>query len=40
VQRTTDLGARGRDKTYGDGLVGETVRPSEQLAALAAKTSE
>jgi hypothetical protein len=40
VQRTTDLGARGRDKTYGDGLVGETVRPSEQLAALSAKSPE
>lgn len=27
-----DLGARGRDRTYGDGLVGATVRPSERLA--------
>jgi Subtilase family len=36
VQRTTDLGPRGRDKIYGDGLVGETVRPSEQLASVGA----
>jgi subtilisin family serine protease len=41
AHRTTDLGVRGRDKIYGDGLVGETVRPSEQLAGVdAAKTSE
>jgi subtilisin family serine protease len=35
ARRTTDLGARGRDRIYGDGLLGEAVRPSEHLAVVA-----
>lgn len=33
VSRATDLGARGVDKIYGNGLVGESLRPPEQLAS-------
>ncbi|MFC4309979.1 S8 family serine peptidase [Steroidobacter flavus] len=33
VAQATDLGARGVDKIYGNGLVGEALRPPEQLAS-------
>lgn len=33
VAQATDLGARGVDKIYGNGLVGEELRPPEQLAS-------
>jgi subtilisin family serine protease len=33
VSQATDLGARGVDKIYGNGLVGEALRPPEQLAS-------
>jgi hypothetical protein len=33
VVQATDLGARGVDKIYGNGLVGEELRPPEQLAS-------
>ncbi len=32
ISQATDLGARGVDKIYGNGLVGESLRPPEQLA--------
>jgi hypothetical protein len=35
VAQATDLGARGVDKIYGNGLVGEELRPPEQLASAA-----
>ena len=35
VVEATDLGARGIDKVYGHGLVGNDVRPPEQLASTA-----
>jgi subtilisin family serine protease len=34
VSQATDLGTRGRDKVYGDGLVGESLRPPQGLAQL------
>jgi subtilisin family serine protease len=34
VSQATDLGVRGRDKVYGDGLVGEALRPPQGLAKL------
>lgn len=37
VGQATDLGARGLDKVYGNGLVGEALRPPEQLAASASR---
>jgi subtilisin family serine protease len=41
IEQAADLGARGRDKVYGDGLIGEAFRPSEKLTALPApKLSE
>ncbi|HEY0684234.1 MAG TPA: S8 family serine peptidase [Steroidobacter sp.] len=33
VAQATDLGARGLDKVYGNGLVGNDLRPSEQIAS-------
>ncbi|MGH8176156.1 MAG: S8 family serine peptidase [Steroidobacter sp.] len=33
IARAADLGARGRDKVYGEGLVGEALRPSERLSS-------
>lgn len=36
IAEATDLGARGIDKIYGYGLVGNDVRPPEQLASAAA----
>lgn len=33
IAQATDLGARGVDKVYGNGLVGNDLRPPEQLAA-------
>ncbi|MBL8271455.1 S8 family serine peptidase [Steroidobacter sp.] len=33
VAQATDLGAKGVDKVYGNGLVGNDLRPSEQLAS-------
>ena len=36
IEQAADLGARGRDKVYGDGLIGEAFRPSEKLTALPA----
>lgn len=33
VAQATDLGARGVDKVYGNGLVGNDLRPPEQLAS-------
>ena len=33
VAQATDLGARGVDKIYGNGLVGNDLRPPEQLAS-------
>lgn len=33
ASQATDLGARGVDKVYGNGLVGNELRPSEKLAA-------
>lgn len=33
VAKATDLGARGLDRIYGNGLVGDELRPPEQLAA-------
>ena len=33
VAQATDLGARGTDKIYGNGLVGDDLRMSEKLAA-------
>lgn len=33
IAQATDLGARGADKIYGNGLVGKDLRPPEQLAA-------
>jgi subtilisin family serine protease len=36
IAQAADLGARGRDKVYGDGLLGEAFRPSEQLTGLPA----
>jgi hypothetical protein len=33
ITQATDLGARGVDKVYGHGLVGNELRPPEQLAA-------
>lgn len=33
VAQATDLGARGVDKVYGNGLVGNELRPPEQLAS-------
>ncbi|HEY5757417.1 MAG TPA: S8 family serine peptidase [Steroidobacter sp.] len=33
VSQATDLGARGVDKIYGNGLVGENLRPPEKLAS-------
>lgn len=35
VAQATDLGARGVDKIYGSGLVGDELRPSEQLSSAA-----
>jgi subtilisin family serine protease len=35
VAQATDLGARGVDKIYGNGLVGNDLRPPEQLALTA-----
>lgn len=37
VTEATDLGARGIDKVYGHGLVGNELRPPEQLASAAAR---
>lgn len=37
VLEATDLGARGIDKVYGHGLVGNELRPPEQLASAAAR---
>ena len=34
VSQATDLGARGRDKVYGDGLVGDALRPPQSLTKL------
>lgn len=34
MSQAVDLGSRGRDATYGDGLIGETLRPSASLASL------
>ena len=36
IAQAADLGARGRDKVYGDGLVGESFRPSEKLTGFPA----
>jgi subtilisin family serine protease len=33
VAQATDLGSRGADKIYGNGLVGNELRPPEQLAS-------
>jgi len=35
VAQATDLGSRGVDKIYGNGLVGDELRPPEKLAAAA-----
>jgi subtilisin family serine protease len=35
-----DLGARGVDKIYGNGLVGESLRPPEQLAASSSRKAQ
>jgi hypothetical protein len=37
--QAVDLGSRGRDTIYGDGLIGETLRPASSLARLSADTS-
>jgi hypothetical protein len=37
ASQATDLGARGVDKIYGNGLVGEALRPPEQLASASAR---
>jgi hypothetical protein len=37
VTEATDLGARGIDKVYGHGLVGNDLRPPEQLASAASR---
>lgn len=34
VAQAVDLGSRGPDKVYGNGLVGESVRPSQSLSRL------
>lgn len=34
VSQATDLGTHGRDKVYGNGLVGESLRPPQGLAKL------
>lgn len=34
MSQVIDLGARGPDKTYGNGLVGEALRPPENLTAV------
>ena len=34
TSQAVDLGARGPDKVYGNGLVGDTLRPSPELAGL------
>jgi hypothetical protein len=34
IAQATDLGARGVDKIYGNGLVGEELRPPERLATV------
>jgi hypothetical protein len=35
IAQATDLGARGVDKIYGNGLVGDDLRPPEKLASVA-----
>jgi subtilisin family serine protease len=35
--QAVDLGARGPDKVYGNGLVGDTLRPSPELAKISAR---
>ncbi|WP_129641718.1 S8 family serine peptidase [Peristeroidobacter agariperforans] len=35
IAQATDLGARGADKIYGNGLVGQDLRPPEQLSSAA-----
>lgn len=37
VSQAVDLGSRGRDKIYGDGLIGEALRPPESLAKVGAR---
>lgn len=37
VSQAIDLGSRGRDKIYGDGLIGEALRPPESLAKVGAR---
>jgi hypothetical protein len=40
VSQATDLGAKGLDKVYGNGLVGNDLRPPEKLAAAPAAQTE
>ena len=35
--QAVDLGPRGPDKVYGNGLVGDTLRPSPELAKVSAR---
>jgi subtilisin family serine protease len=37
TSQAVDLGTRGSDKVYGNGLVGETLRPSPELAKVSAR---
>lgn len=34
MSQAVDLGSRGRDATYGNGLIGETLRPSASRTSL------
>lgn len=40
IVEAADLGARGIDKVYGHGLVGNELRPPEQLAAAASSATD